>query len=266
MNRNQMDCNQPKLSIAIVTYNCLGDFQATLDNVVSQKYANKEIIVIDGGSTDGTKNYIEEKKHLIDQYLIESDTGPYDAMNKASRIAQGEWIIFINSGDTFASDIVCKKLLSEEISSFDILYGDHFYKDTNDQLFYIKSSEFKGIWNTLKTGRISNAWQESIPCHQATFIRTALLKETPYDLKFQIAADHDFLYKMCASGKRFRYIQEKVAIYSAGGMSQTKKWQCLFEWVDIASKHANPLIVRFYYLVFNPLKARVNRFYKIFSN
>ena len=49
-------------------------------------------------------------------------------MNKASRIAQGEWIIFINSGDTFASDIVCKKLLSEEISSFDILYGDHFSK------------------------------------------------------------------------------------------------------------------------------------------
>ncbi|MEQ3694801.1 MAG: glycosyltransferase [Thalassolituus sp.] len=201
-----------------------------------------------------------------DQYLIESDTGPYDAMNKASRIAQGEWIIFINSGDTFASDIVCEKLLSEEISSFDILYGDHFYKDINDQLFHIKSSEFKGIWNTLKTGRISNAWQESIPCHQATFIRTALLKETPYDLKFQIAADHDFLYKMCASGKRFKYFQEKVAIYSAGGMSQTKKWQCLFEWVDIASKHANPLIVRFYYLVFNPLKARVNRFYKIFSN
>lgn len=259
MKKTPLGNTLPRLSIAIVTYNCLDDFKLTLDNVVSQQYPNKEVVVVDGGSMDGTESYIKQKSDLIDQYLIEEDNGPYDAMNKACRIAKGEWIVFINSGDMFTSDNICEKILTKNISNYDVLYGDHLYRDASGKLYHIKSSEFDEIWNVLKSGRISNSWQASIPCHQATFTRTSLLQKTPYDLDFRIAADHDFLYKMKASGKKLHYIPEKIAIFSAGGMSQTNKWQCLFEWISITSKYANPLVIRFYYLFLNPLKGRISR-------
>ena len=90
-----------KISIVTVTYNCKDTVEKTIQNVLKQTYPNIEYIVIDGNSTDGTKEIIERYADRLAYWVSEPDKGIFDAMNKAIRIATGEWILFLNSGDYF---------------------------------------------------------------------------------------------------------------------------------------------------------------------
>ena len=92
-----------KLSIITINYNHKEGLLKTIKSVVNQTYHDIEYIVIDGGSTDGSKEYIESKQEYINQWVSEKDHGVYNAMNKAIRMAQGEYCIFMNSGDHFFS-------------------------------------------------------------------------------------------------------------------------------------------------------------------
>ena len=87
------------ISIIVVSLNTKKDFLKTLNSILNQKFSSYEIIVIDGDSSDGTKDEIENNKRNISKYIIEKDQGIYDAMNKGINISKGRWIIFLNSGD-----------------------------------------------------------------------------------------------------------------------------------------------------------------------
>lgn len=95
--------NNPKVSVVTICYNSVQFIEKTIQSVLSQTYPNIEYIVIDGGSTDGTKEIIEKYSSRISYWCSEKDRGIYDAMNKGIRKATGEWINFMNSGDCFVS-------------------------------------------------------------------------------------------------------------------------------------------------------------------
>lgn len=112
------------ITIITVVYNAKDDLELTLKSIESQS-VKAEVVVIDGGSTDGTVEIINQNQHIITKFISEKDQGIYDAMNKGIDLATGDWIYFLNAGDVFHGPQTLELLLSECASSeSDIVYGD----------------------------------------------------------------------------------------------------------------------------------------------
>lgn len=98
-----------KISIITINYNDKIGLSKTINSVLNQSWQKFEFIVIDGGSNDGGLEVIEQFKDKIDYWVSEPDKGVYNAMNKGIKVAKGEYLIFMNSGDTFYDDQVLEK-------------------------------------------------------------------------------------------------------------------------------------------------------------
>ncbi|WP_083993885.1 glycosyltransferase [Gelidibacter algens] len=112
-----------KISIITINYNNLDGLKKTMTSVLEQTYANVEYIIIDGGSTDGSKRYIESCQQDLAYWVSESDRGIYNAMNKGIAQATGEYLLFLNSGDWLAG-VKVLDLISKNLGNCGILYGN----------------------------------------------------------------------------------------------------------------------------------------------
>lgn len=173
-----------KRSIVTVVYNDVCGIRETINSVLEQSYDNIEFIVVDGGSTDGTIQVIEEYFNQIAYFISEPDRGVYDAMNKGANVATGEWIIYMNSGDCFFEKDVLAKIFvnsSKLLLNVDAIFSDMVCSENSR---VIKARGLLKIW-------IGN------PCsHQSFFVKTHLMKERPFDLKYVVSADYDFIYNL----------------------------------------------------------------------
>src|SRR5690606_12018670 len=115
--------NNPKISIITVVYNNVRDIEYTIRSVISQTYPNIEYIVIDGASTDGTLDVINNYRDRINVVISEKDRGIYDAMNKGLATASGDYVLFLNSGDELFDDNSIQNVV-EEGKGADIIYGE----------------------------------------------------------------------------------------------------------------------------------------------
>ena len=106
--------NQPKVSIITVCFNAKEMLITTLEDIRKQKYDNLEYIVVDGKSSDGTLDLLNNYQDIISKIVSEPDKGIYDAMNKGINIATGEWVIFMNAGDTFANENILTRVFKED--------------------------------------------------------------------------------------------------------------------------------------------------------
>lgn len=113
-----------KLSIITINYNNLLGLKKTVESVVNQTCKEFEYIVVDGGSTDGSAEYIESKSEQLNYWVSEPDQGVYYAMNKGVEKAKGEYLLFLNSGDVFYNDNVLLETKKSLHLDMDILYGD----------------------------------------------------------------------------------------------------------------------------------------------
>ena len=114
-----------KITVITVVYNNVSGIKDTLDSFVAQSWNNKELIVIDGGSTDGTWEVVNSYSESISYKCSEPDGGIYDAMNKGIDRATGEWITFLNSGDVFVDDTVLERVFASDLyEGIDVVYGD----------------------------------------------------------------------------------------------------------------------------------------------
>ena len=118
--------NLPTISIITVAYNASNTIETTILSVVNQTYPNIEYIIIDGGSTDGTIDIIKKYESKITKWISEPDKGIYDAMNKGINLARGEWINFMNCGDSFYENNTLQVISDTIINSKDInvIYGN----------------------------------------------------------------------------------------------------------------------------------------------
>ena len=105
---------QDKISIITVVYNDVEHIEETIKSVISQDYQNIEYLVIDGNSTDGTLEICKKYSESISRIVSESDTGIYNAMNKGVKLASGEWLFFLNSGDVFYDEKVISNIFKNE--------------------------------------------------------------------------------------------------------------------------------------------------------
>lgn len=235
-----------RISVAVVCYNCEADVGPTLESIIGQTYPEMEIVVVDGQSTDGTIEKIERYRSQIDIFVSEPDAGVYDAMNKAARLASGDYIIFINAGDQFYLPTSLEEAISnvfaenglwrEKARLPDFIVGHHVYLYESGASGLHKAADFDETWAQLQTGTMTPQWWGGIPCHQSTLTRRALLAEEKYDLDFKIAADHNFMFTMRGKGKIFVHSNSLLSTYVSGGMSYQQTERCFRESFTIASR------------------------------
>ena len=136
--------NDPLISIVTVSYNAVATIEQTILSVINQTYPNIEYIIIDGGSKDGTIDIIRKYADQIAYWVSEPDEGIYDAMNKGIKIATGEWINFMNCGDSFLDMKVLNKIfissILNEYEGVDILYGNRVSVYSFGKYFHLVDS------------------------------------------------------------------------------------------------------------------------------
>ena len=206
-----------KISIITATYNSLKHLPAVLQSISSQSYPNIEWIVVDGNSTDGTKEFIEANSSKITNWVSEADKGIYDALNKGISMASGDIIGFLHSDDFFASNdviqIIIEKFLKEEI---DGVYGDLNYVSVMDVNKIIRK------WKSrpYKLSLLKNGW---MPAHPTLFLKKEVYKKHgQFDLNFKIAADYDFMLRILKDESlAFSYLPQVITNMRVGGASNT---------------------------------------------
>lgn len=197
----------PKISIIIVSYNSGDTLEHCLFSVINQSYVNKELIFIDGGSTDNSINIIKKYKTQITYSCSEPDNGIYDAMNKGILKSTGDWLYFLGADDTLYDDHVLSAIFkNQDTEHFDFIYGNVYVE------------HFKAIYD----GEYDFDKFACQPLnHQAAFFRRRLFEKYGlYDLKFKALADNHFISKFFFNKKILRfYIPLIIANYSFGGYS-----------------------------------------------
>lgn len=216
----------PKITIITVNFNMAAGLARTIASIEAQRYANLEFIVIDGGSIDGSVELVRRHEDRIAGWLSEPDRGIYDAMNKGVRQATGEWLIFMNAGDTFHDYTVVSDIFSGPQDDADIIYGD-----------MVRSYERENVQRLVPALPLS-ALPLRMPCsHQSLFTRRPLLQEMPFSNELSIAADHDFLLRAKLAGARFRKIDRTIGIFGTGGKSDINRLEALRQLYRILDRH-----------------------------
>ena len=201
-----MKNSNPLISVITVSYNAQHIIEKTILSIINQTYKNIEYIIIDGGSTDGTIDVIKKYDSKITHWISEPDKGIYDAMNKGIKLAKGEWINFMNCGDSFYSIDTIRQVVDKLLTTecIDIVYGNTIIKINNNK-YIVRPEELECISNHLPF------------CHQCAFVQTSLAKKHPFDLKYKFVADYNFFYQQYHKKKSFLYINYPIANYQIGG-------------------------------------------------
>lgn len=196
-----------KLSIITVNYNNIEGLRKTINSVLSQTFHDYEWIIIDGGSTDGGKDLLEQYQQHFSYWCSEPDRGIYNAMNKGIAHAKGEYINFMNSGDIYASPHTLSDVFSDNHQD-DLLYGDWIFVFSSHEERI--SFPIEKLYTELVRRNI---------CHQALFIRTSLLKKKGYDETISVLADYARNVELAHSGASFKYLPFAICRCSMPGFS-----------------------------------------------
>lgn len=195
----------PLFSIITVTLNNLEGLGKTRQSLSEQSDINHEWIVIDGASTDGTVDYLEQD---YIHFTSEPDSGIYDAMNKGIEQAKGKYIIFMNAGDCFANKSVLDHLRQAvEAHSPDFIYGDSL--EITGNVAEIKKSRHH---TKIKQGMFTH--------HQAMVYKSAKLGGLRYNTSYKISADYDFTLRFLKNCENVSYLPDPICLFQSGGISQ----------------------------------------------
>jgi len=198
--------NSPTLTVVTVVFNGRDEIAKTIDSVLAQDYPSLEYIVIDGQSTDGTIDIIRQYEDRLDTFVCERDKGVYDAMNKAIALAGGEFIIFMNCGDIFASTDAASSAMNFVQSGVEqIVLGCWLRRISNESLLHCRPVLEKGLFNhqAIIYSRSLHAWHGSY-----------------VNVKGLTTADYLFFATLFDSSKVIcRLIDTTLAIIDVNGLS-----------------------------------------------
>jgi glycosyltransferase involved in cell wall biosynthesis len=225
-----------RISIITVCYNRKVTISKSIESVLGQDYPNIEYIVIDGNSTDGTKEIIQSYSDKIATYVSEPDMGMYDAINKGLSMATGDIIGLMHSDDEFYDKMVVSKIVAAFKSAPDTdgLYGNGIYI-SNDAEERIVRNRIGGSYDFRK---IKSGW---LPLHPTVYLKKALIeKYGDYNLNFKIASDTEFLLRYLFKYKiKMAYLNEYIVKMRMGGLSTSYKraFEVLYEDYRIYKYH-----------------------------
>ncbi len=200
-----------KLTIITINFNNAEGLKRTIDSIINQTFSDYEWIVVDGGSTDGSKDLLEQYQERFTWWCSEPDKGPYNAMNKGIAHASGEYINFMNSGDVFVDKDILQKIFHLPHTA-DIIYGQMKVtawggKIGNVDVMKPRLSKYDMFFDTFG--------------HQSTFTKRTLFTQVGlFDESYKIAADHKFFAEAIAIHQAsYKYLPYVISVYEGDGLS-----------------------------------------------
>ena len=218
-------------SIITITYNNLAGLRKTAEFVAAQTYRDMEWVVVDGASTDGTREWLDNAQCTMRnlQILSEPDRGVYDAQNKGIGLAKGDFCFFLNAGDAFCGADVVARMMAD-CEEADIVYGNELVVDAEGRVVEhckgVDDPGFVDLYNSCMK-------------HQATFIRRTLFdKYGKYDSTMRICADFDWFFRVIAFHDEVRllYKDVDVAYFENTGLSYHSPALCAKERKQILDR------------------------------
>jgi glycosyltransferase involved in cell wall biosynthesis len=204
--------NPVLVTVVTVCRNVKSSLEKTMNSLLHQSYAHIDYVIIDGASTDGTPEMLGKTEGI--RWISEPDKGIYDAMNKGIRMAEGEWVIFMNAGDVFASDDTLSKVFSVERDA-DVIYGDVIKGDN------------------IKKAEPPHNGHRMYFCHQSAFVRTSCLKEFPFDIQHRMSADFKQMKQLYLAGKTFMQLDFPIAVFDTSGVSNAQRSKGLYDNIQV---------------------------------
>ena len=249
------------ISVVTVTFNAESFIECTIKSVCAQKNKNFEFLLIDGGSKVESllKEYAFPSTNVV--IISEPDRGMVDAMNKGVKLCKGDYVLFLNGGDSFYDEIV----IDELENTINRVNADVYYGRTM-MIYY----EGKGIYNENE----GNGDPIMPFIHQSVIVKKELLKKHPFDLSYKILGDRELFYWLRMNQYKFHYEPYIVSTYDAreGGSENNPyliaiegdrilgldkkplywlrklRWRCMKAPIQFIKKHAPRKILNWYFI------------------
>jgi glycosyltransferase involved in cell wall biosynthesis len=207
-----------KISIITISLNASKYIEQTILSIINQTWSNKEYIIIDGGSTDGTLDIIKKYESKIDRYVSEPDDGIADAMNKGVDFATGDYILFVHSDDYLLNSTILERASSFLNSEFDLYIFPVILKNKNT--------------NKKSTARTLNFWTnfKMGSCHQGQLCSKKLFDRIgAFNINYNIVMDYDFILRAYRADVQSCSINIPLAVMRLTGISSRTDWKSLQE-------------------------------------
>ncbi len=221
----------PKFSVITVCYNAEATIEDTIQSVISQTYHHVEYIIVDGASKDRTMDIVNRYREHIAIIVSERDKGLYDAMNKGIGLATGDYLCFLNAGDSFHEDDTLQQMVHSIHTPQlpDVLYGETELVDHEGHFLRMRRLSAPEVltWKSFRQGMLV--------CHQAFFPRRNLVM--PYDLRYRFSADFDWCIKIMKKSKVLHNTHLTLIDYLAEGMTTRNHKASLKERFSIMTRH-----------------------------
>lgn len=221
----------PKFSVITVCYNAEATIEDTIQSVISQTYHHVEYIIVDGASKDRTMDIVNRYREHIAIIVSERDKGLYDAMNKGIGLATGDYLCFLNAGDSFHEDDTLQQMVHSIHTPQlpDVLYGETELVDHEGHFLRMRRLSAPEVltWKSFRQGMLV--------CHQAFFPRRNLVM--PYDLRYRFSADFDWCIKIMKKSKVLHNTHLTLIDYLAEGMTTRNHKASLKERFRIMTRH-----------------------------
>jgi len=214
-----------KISVITVCLNSCETIEKTIESVIGQSYHEKEYIIIDGGSTDGTVDIIKKYENDIAYWHSFKDDGIYDAMNQGIDEASGDIICFLNSNDWYEDEVFEKIIASFEEENCDVVSG---------RVAWIIENQVMGY--SAKEVTKKDIYEKMIYQHPAMFVKSKLFEQYgKFDLTYKMAADYEWILRVYSEGANIKTIDRIITNFRRGGISYNKK--CFEETREISLKY-----------------------------
>lgn len=205
------------ISIISINFNNFHGLKKTIKSVIELNFNDYEYIVIDGNSTDNSRDLIVNSC-AVDKYLIEKDIGIYDAMNKGARLASGRFLYFLNSGDVVCPDIFSKLYEIKDVFNYDVIYGS--------------TKSFSS--DVIDLSRKVDVILYDIPfCHQSVLMKREVFMKFKFSYKYKLAADYHLFLQVYLTGYRFYQTDLIFSTIDTTGVSHTRQLEVIREYVNI---------------------------------
>lgn len=219
-----------KLSIITINLNNVEGLRKTMNSVVSQTFQNMEWIVIDGASTDGSRELIEENNDRISHWISEKDNGVYQAMNKGIRLSQGEYLLFLNSGDYLTENTIIEQVFQGVELTADLCFGHTWYIN----------GEYRSAMGMHPADFTFHQFiSDPLPHSGGTFYRRQLFLDYGlYDEKYYMSGDVDFNMRVIFQHRcTVQKIELYISNFDGNGLSQNPNRDIHWEFGYMMGKY-----------------------------